>query len=205
MQQPVAGHKTYHIPDWCNKNLRGDQGEQIDQVLRKDPNLARPLDPELESQLESFESYNGKADHQHLFWMPHKLAVYCLQVNPDLRRIYKASFEEFKYKEDEYVVRLFNMRERNYKGTEFKLIWIGIILHPPEEVNGIDLTGFQGTTLSCAQQLAAHSDLTMVRGPRHRSADKVQPNGIYCCRWNKPLEYTMMQIFRETAVSVKSQ
>ena len=118
-----------------------------------------------------------------------------MQAQPDLRRIYKASFEEFKYKEDEYVVRLFNMRERNYKGTEFKLVWVGIILHPPEEVNGIDLTGFQGTTLSCAMQLAAHPDLTMVRGPRNREIDKVQPNEIYYGWWPKALEYTLMQTF----------
>ena len=191
----VAGSERYNIPYWCNRNFQGDQGDDIDHVLRMDPNLARPLDPEFESQLAAFDSYNGKADHEHLFWIPHELAVYSLQVAPDLRKIYKASFEEFKYKEDEYVVRLFNMRERNYKGTEFKLIWIGIILHPPEEVNGIDLTGFQGTTLSCAMQLAAHPDVTMVRGPRNREIDKVQPNEIYYGWWPKALEYTLMQTF----------
>ena len=155
--------KRYRIPDWCNSNFQGDQGDEIDQVLHMDTNLACPLDPEFESQLEAFESYNGKADHEHLFGMPHRLAVYCLQAQPDLRRIYKASFEEFKYTEDEYIVKLFYMRERNYKGKEFKLIWVGIILHPPEEVNGIDFTCFQGTTLSCAVLLAAHPDLTMVQ------------------------------------------
>ena len=64
--------------------------------------------------------------------------VYAFKTQPDLRRIYIASFEEFRYKQDEYMVKLVYMRERSCKGKLLKFFWVGIILHPPEEEDEID-------------------------------------------------------------------
>jgi hypothetical protein len=169
--------------------------DEIKHLLKMGADVVEPKDPEMESELLAFESQQ-KNNWENLFWLPHKLAIYALQVSPNLRKIIKASFEDLEYKQDDYLVKLFRMREKDYKDRELQLIWVGIILQSPEmPLHGICITGFHGTTMACAEQIAANPEKTLVRGPRNRDVDKVKHHEIYYGWWSKAVEYTKMQTF----------
>ena len=76
---------------------------QLERVLGIHGDLAFLQNPEKEQELADFESYEPKKDHEHLYWVPHKLMCYALRTQPFLRFLFRESYVEFK-NDDDYIV-----------------------------------------------------------------------------------------------------
>ena len=78
----IADYETFHLEN----------------VLKMKNGSADEVTPEGEQELEDFESYNGKKDSDHLYWVPYELMLYALKTQPGLRLLFNETFVKFKNK-----------------------------------------------------------------------------------------------------------